>query len=345
MNKKIVLISSILLLSMLAAFSFFYFRSPSESIMVGVYYYVWYNGTKHDNVVDEPLIGWPNYWSNSSYVIKKHLKWFQELDLDFIIISWWGFNTFTDDVARKVFETVKNESLNLKIAIMVEPFNETGTPDAYNYTEIYNYIYENYVSPYPSIYMQLNNRPLICFFNGNLTKNLNFFDNRYETRIVGSRGNQQSEWIYDIPTESPTLCVDGEINVIPRYDISHWKNFSKPIDQNLTEGIYDKQWNKVLNLARQGKVRIVTITSWNEYAERTQIEPSWDKTSSLQKNNPFYLYNKTQNYIKQLRNTIPGIMSQEAFALTIIVVAIEAVLALLLLIRLIIRRKGVIRLH
>ena len=51
------------------------------------------------------------------------------------------------------------------------------------------------------------------------------------------------------------------------------------------------------------------------------------------------MYNKTQNYIKQLRNTIPGIMPQEAFALTIIVVAIEAVLALLLLIRLIIRRK------
>ena len=118
------------------------------------------------------------------------------------------------------------------------------------------------------------------------------------------------------------------------------ENFSKPIDQNLTEGIYDKQWNKVLNLARQGKVRIVTITSWNEYAERTQIEPSWDKTSSLQKNDPFYLYNKTQNYIKQLRNIISGIMPPEAFALTIIVVAIGAVLALLLLIRLIIRRKG-----
>lgn len=134
--------------------------------------------------------------------------------------------------------------------------------------------------------------------------------------------------------------MDGEINVIPRYDISHWENFSKPIDQNLTEGIYDKQWNKVLNLARQGKVRIVTITSWNEYAERTQIEPSWDKTSSLQKNNPFYLYNKTQNYIKQLRNIISGIMPPEAFALTIIIVAIGAVLALLLLIRLIMRRKG-----
>ena len=40
------------------------------------------------------------------------------------------------------------------------------------------------------------------------------------------------------------------------------------------------------------------ITSWNEYPERTEIEPHYDATACNQ--DPYFLYNKTKNYINQL---------------------------------------------
>jgi len=321
--------------------------SRSQNVKVGVYYYVWYDGTKHSNIVDNPILGWPNYWSNNSNVINMHLKWFEELDLDFIIISWWwiagvGPKQLEDSATKAVFEAIKNREVDIEVAIMVESENKTAS---FNYTKIYKYIYDNYVSKYSEIYMKPCGKPLLCFFNGeSLTKNGNIpLDNRFEIRIVGDKS--YADWKLDpedIRDGNPTLTTDGVVTIFPRYDITYWNNASTPIDPNLTEQIYDKEWSKILNLTKQGKIRYVLIHSWNEYAERTHIEPAYDNATrspnSPQTENAFYLFNKTKSYIKQLKSVTPRVLPPKL--LLIIMIAIIVIIgAASALIRLIILKR------
>ena len=64
------------------------------------------------------------------------------------------------------------------------------------------------------------------------------------------------------------------------------------------EYLYDQQWQKALDCNIQNAIDLITITSWNEFPERTAIEPHHDATASNQ--DPYFLYNKTMNYISQL---------------------------------------------
>ena len=98
---------------------------------IGVYYYPWYLGTKYGDIVDEPIIGWQNYWSNSTYVINKHLDWFKDLRIDFLIISWTcnmiGGDghvpiNYTNECTKLIFDAVKERNDTIQLAIMVEPF-------------------------------------------------------------------------------------------------------------------------------------------------------------------------------------------------------------------------------
>jgi len=86
--------AEILMLTLVLA-SFFYFIIPcfcsTSSIYVGIYYYVWYDsglGNRHWNssqvtiVIDKPLYGFYN--SQDTYIIRKHLEWFKELQIDFL---------------------------------------------------------------------------------------------------------------------------------------------------------------------------------------------------------------------------------------------------------------------
>lgn len=109
------------------------------NIKVGLYYYVWYDGKKSENVVDDPVIGRQNYKSQDIELIKKHLYWFKELDVDFLIVSWWGINSFEDSATKTLFSTVKHEKTPIELVIMVEPFNSTPgkcTSGIYNFDTI-----------------------------------------------------------------------------------------------------------------------------------------------------------------------------------------------------------------
>jgi hypothetical protein len=55
-------------------------------------------------IVDTPVLG--RYDSSNPPVIEKHLEWIEDLDVDFVILSWWGFQDtygkFTDNVAKQI---------------------------------------------------------------------------------------------------------------------------------------------------------------------------------------------------------------------------------------------------
>jgi len=73
------------------------------------------------------------------------------------------------------------------------------------------------------------------------------------------------------------------------------------VDPNLTEGVYDQEWTNATLLWNEGKSDTIMISSWNEYVERTEIEPHYDATAINQSTN--FLYDKTKYYINQISST------------------------------------------
>jgi hypothetical protein len=299
-----------------------------QHVKVGLFYYVWYqgvygsghwNGTPPDDprslkwrVVDEPVLGFYN--SSDPKVIRQHLDWFKELGIDFLIISWWGPNSFEDNATKAVFSTIEEYDYPIQIVIMVEAYNNSGT---YDFNAICDYINSTYVVPYGSIYMRLYDLPLVCFWNDNIEMtatqaNRDAIHNvtGFTTRIVGQ--SDYVDWYAWRPCSTtqdstgypdifPKLSMDGFTCVEPRYDDSHIGG-THTFDENYSDGMYDQQWRTVQEYANQGNLSIVAIYSWNEYHERSQIEPNIGPDGQYDLL-PFY---KTYHYI-QIIHTIPTV--------------------------------------
>jgi hypothetical protein len=320
MNRKFVLVMVFLIVTCTG--SVFLIKPGSgftldDDIKIGLYYYVWYeegNNTRHwndepcDAAVDMPVLGY--YSSQNRTIIKQHLDWMKDLGIDFLIISWWGANSYEDNSTKIVFDAVESYASDwMKLAIMVEGFNESAGPEGYDFPAIYDCLYDSYAHPYNDIYLQINNKPVACWFNfKNMTavrsENRDAIrnDSRFEARIVGH--SNYVDWWFGIPcgvdnsTIPPLSKKDGMICVEPRYDdqfLRREKNST--FDENLAEGLYDFQWKEAIRLAEEGKVNYVTVYSWNEYHERSQIEPyiSRDREYVL---SPFC---KTKNYIQIIK--------------------------------------------
>ena len=291
----------------------------SKHVKVGLFYYVWYtgelgkdhwNGSSGWTVVDTPLLGFYN--SSDPKVIKQHLDWFKELGIDFLIISWWGPHSFEDNATKTIFSIVKQYDYPIQITIMVEAYNWSGI---YDFKTIYNYINDTYVVPYPSICLKLNDLPLVCIWNDNINMtatqaNRDAIHNvtGFTARIVGQSDyvdwyawrpcstDQDSE---GYPNIFPKLSMDGFTCIEPRYDDSHIGG-SSTFDENYTDGLYDEQWRTVQEYADQGNLSIVAIYSWNEYHERSQIEPHISPDGSYVQS-PF---SKTYHYIQNIHDYI-----------------------------------------
>jgi hypothetical protein len=329
MRKRLIATLILILITLLGGMLYVlytFFSAPRTPVKVGIYYYVWYtdgNGTYHWNgnknwtVVDIPILDFYN--STDEDVIKKHLDWFKYAGIDFGIISWWGPNRYEDNATKQVFNVTKNYAPWMKWTIMVEGFNESYGPESYNFPAIFDYIYNTYVVPYRDNWLELNGKPLLCWYNAwNMTGAVNgngqlvggwsnipkiYNDTRFESRILGH--NSYVDWYFCTPcsvdnSTAPKLCVDGFIAVEPRYDDKYLgRDKNSAYDERL-EYLYWLQWNKVLMHRQNGEVNLVVIYSWNEYHERSQIEPCND-TTSVHADNPYFLLNKTKEYVEKLR--------------------------------------------
>jgi hypothetical protein len=103
---------------------------------------------------------------------------------------------------------------------------------------------------------------------------------------------------------SPKISPDGYVSVTSRFDDSLlYRSGCRPgalvLDQNLTLHLYQEQWEYVLE--HRSQVSLVVVYSWNEYFERSFIEPAYSYTDPGL--SPYYLLNLTANYTHQLRVT------------------------------------------
>jgi prefoldin subunit 5 len=281
-------------------------------------------------VVDEPVLSW--YASSNVSVIRRHLDWFRDAGINFGIISWWGPNSYEDNCTKILFNVTESYAPWFKWVISVEGYREGY--DDYNFTDIRGYIENTYVTRYDDIWLHYNNKPLLCWMTAadmtgteanpkpqniqNITS-----DPLFEPRIIGQ--DSYVNWTSWRPYRGCNITspyppsMNEFMCVMPRYDETrldpqhnttgaprnimcdpHLDGSDGEHVEPLNEPLYDKQWKEVLANASSGHVKYVAIATWNDFTERTQIEPCYDNTSTYGDYSTFLL-DKTRYYTSQLR--------------------------------------------
>lgn len=283
----------------LVTYSNFY-HNNGEPIIVGAFYYVWYGESRHwseypnSTTVDIPYTQYyKGYYSSlNETLITRQLKLIEEAGINFVIISWTSISSYEDNATKLVFKNIKNSHIKLKAAIMVEPVDDYDT-NMTKYTQLKEYMINNFINPYNDNYLRWDNKPIIAFFVPlNPPKDLSM-----SIIVVGNQ--DYKNWQYwSIP---PYISKDGVTSIIPRYDDSYLARANTIIiDQTYREHFSDEQWNFVIKNIQT--IRMILITSWNEYHERTMIEPHIDHSASQYYEND-YIYEKTKKYIHLVKNS------------------------------------------
>ena len=295
-------------------------HADTQLVLYGTFFYVWYEGygghshfngipptplpSTWWNATDVSFMGW--YYSNDTQIIKEQFAFMHYAGINFVLISWWN-DSETDNSAWWVFQTMNSslKSFGMKLAISIEPVNESGT---YDFQALRNYIYNRYVSPFQDIYMELDGKPLLTWMQGGTMTNPQanqiaiHNDSRFESRIIGDMSYVDWYWWFpnnERPDQKTPLSSDvdgGQTTIEPRYDDSRLGNGrNTKNDPDYSQGQYQAQWDIANDWIRNGQCHIVLIGTWNDYTERTQIEPCFDSTSFTE--DPFYLLNITRTNV------------------------------------------------
>jgi hypothetical protein len=278
-------------------------------------------------VVDTPVIGY--YSSDANQTFAWQVSQMQKAGLSFAILSWWG--PFTENesgvinkAAHDFFAYLKSTSSSFKASIMIDAYNGTRGLSNSSLMSDYDYIYENFVEPFGNWYFAWEGKPLLLTFNP--VQPL-YDDSRFTSKMVGNHAcepistcpvhdlNQKLDWIFwNAPSQyfegqggtynatndegTPVTSADGEVTIVPRIDSYFDREYEGGsylrFDTHL-EGLYAEQWTYVF--AHCSQVKLVLIYSWNEYHERTAIEPHMDHTVDVSST---YLSNTTSHYVSEL---------------------------------------------
>jgi hypothetical protein len=274
--------------------------------------------------VDKPLIVY--YVSDSNTTFSWQVQQMEQAGLSFAVVSWWGNgssgrNAAVNKATLDLFKFLQETDSNFSIAIMVDAYNGTNNLSASTFKADYNYVYSTFVKPFGNRYFDWQGKPLLLFFSP-LVPSYN--DSRFTVRTIGNfnrqpvDSSQEPDWIfwtapiqfyqgeggknvnYSNDLGNPVISSDGEVGVVPRID-SYYYYLGDPqnrgylrFNSNLTLGLYQYEWNYVIQ--HKSQVRLVIIYSWNEYYERSAIEPHFEPTGKLSA-----LANYTSSYVSQLR--------------------------------------------
>ena len=281
--------------------------AKQDNILVGAYYYPWYSPSKHwqEGHMNTPLLGL--YDSRDPIVISKHIDWATGHGIDFFIISWWGPGSFEDLTIKEHF--LKNPLIpNIKFAILYESVGrlkvENGEISMEGNRQILlndlSYLMETYFnSPY---YLKINNKPAVVIYLSRIFRDLSLGDLRDKVYLIGdlvywqdprseSRiADYDAVTSYNMHTSVQDILNNFEYNVDKKYD--EWLNLCSKIGKGFIPsalpGFDDRavrkgniplprspeRFKRQLEIARSHANLMMVITTFNEWHENTQIEPS-----------------------------------------------------------------------
>ena len=294
-----------------------------------------WNDSPSGVVKDMPAIGY--YASLNNNTLATQLSEIKEAGISVIVVSWWGTGNTTQSVggAATLDAAIDNATLNLfryleetrnqwqfKVAIMVEPFYQEYSMTPHDYAKLYGYLGAHYYGPYSDLILNWQGKPLVTFFNTGTMNRLSEVpvNSTYTVRLVGGYPNQVNWYFWEgmnfldssggtnvTPSDyerSLNISSDGEVGIAPRYDDYYlWQAGGRQgymrFDHNMSEGMYSSEWNNVLEEGRN--VSLILIYSWNEYHERTAIEPHHDFSANVSST---YLLDLTPRYAALTKATI-----------------------------------------
>ena len=269
----------------------------------GIFTYPWYATVKHDahwrhweqgGHLPPDDIGASYYPARGLYSsldrdgLAREARQIAATGLDQIITSWWGRGAQGDFENRglpAVLETARAQGLD--VAVHLEPYRDRSPATvrddlaylrSYGVTDIYLYEIDRVARPATDWAPVLAAFPDLRIFveSGNLEWTIGGGFATY-VREIGADGVYTYDPVRYGPAELAWACAAARRerllcapSVAPGYDARR----AKPADQRVVDpraGVrYDEQWAGALAAGAD----LVTVTSWNEWHEGTQIEPA-----------------------------------------------------------------------
>jgi len=298
----------------------FIYPASGLSVNTSIFYYPWYGSpssdgqwikwTQNDHTPPDDIAS--NYYpvlspygSRNITVMNRHMDWLRSANIGIIIVSWWGPGWFGDLFVKDLLDAAAGNGI--KVAFHLEPY-ETRT--AYTIKSDMQYILANYGS-HPAILKiarptKWGNstlpRPVFYAYRSVLID-----DKSWAEMLDGLRGTPwdvlliaqtftslgidtahfDGVYTYDVYQINGSIfkeMSDGckqtnsiySASVGPGFIDMRAVNGSNRTKSRLNGQTYDFMWQQALD----AKAEWVSITSFNEWLEGTNIEPATIKSTS-----------------------------------------------------------------
>jgi hypothetical protein len=273
-----------------------------------------------------PVLG--AYDSHDPKVVEQHCTWASQAGIDAFIVSWWGHGTYEDKAMPLILETCAKHNMTACVYYEAVPDPKSPQSAADDIVKIL----EHYAG-HPA-YLKTGGRPVV-FIYGRAVGDIGLYGWYQARQLINQKykagvflvGDQMSYAAANVFDATHTYNTCGELanktvekieswtkgqfigdvfmshdlgkistmTIIPGYDDT---KIRKPglNTKRLDSQLYQKQWEAVLSLGPDW----VLITSFNEWHEGSEIEPSVQYGDSFLK--------LTEKYTKEFKAMVPGLV-------------------------------------
>ena len=279
---------------------------------VHIFYYPWYGNPKfndrwyhwnfkgHRPAADLasdyfPLLG--AYSSSDPAVVRQHMRWIKQAGIGVISLSFWGQHSFEDLNAPLILDTAHR--FNLKVNFQIEPYPFRRQ----FFIDDILYILEEY-GEHPAFYRTAEQKPLFYLFKSTVGEEDRDYisDEEWNFMLYRLRLDPCSDSLFLGQTTDLGRCLCSGFDGVYTYDINYasqwgemgewfrsagllWSPSISPGYIDFREKAYTGEptshiprengetYDSMAEAAISSLPDILTITSFNEFHEGTQIEP------------------------------------------------------------------------
>ncbi len=234
------------------------------------------------------------YDSNDPRVIKQHLAWAEAAGIDVLIATWWGQGEFSDRALRPLLDAAAETNVRISLYYETVPGGrEDGALKDFRYIlsrygehpglfkhegEPVIFVYGRAMSQIPRIAWQRVIQTIKSEYGVKLIADsldgswADIFDGLHMYNPVGPVvGGSDMRRIYDsFVWAAESRGKVSSVTVIPGYDDSNIGRTAPIVAPREDGALYDELWE----LAIESRPEWILITSFNEWHEGSEIEPS-----------------------------------------------------------------------
>jgi len=277
-----------------------------------------------------PIIG--AYDSHDPKLIDQHCQWAKNAGIDTLIVSWWGHNSYCDRAMDRILDSCRRHGLTACIYYETVPRPQTAESAANDIVKVL----DKY-GRHPA-HLKINTKPVVFIYGRTLQelgltdwlKAIKLVNEKYKEGLtaIGDQFSYGAARVFDgVHTYNTAGSLRGQkpdairkwaaetykswvqladqagkistITVIPGYDDTKIRKPGLAVERYKTR-LYRAQWEEAI----KADPHWVLITSFNEWHEGSEIEPSFEYKHE-------YL-ELTGKYAKQFKAKKRGVHKQAA---------------------------------